>query len=99
MKDAEAVTFATGGLDRSSHLRAAPAQERLLADPRTLCLALWHGQPLLDSTGPVRLAWLPMSHPIFAGASESPVFLGIEDGVPRFACAIADWEGAPTPGE
>ncbi len=94
MRDAEAVTFATGGIDRASHLRADPAQAGLLADPGALCLALWRGQPLLDTGAATRLAWLSMTHPVFAGTDASPVFLGVEAGTPRFARAIPDWPGA-----
>ena len=59
MKDAEAVTFAGGTLDRASQLRGdASAQAGLAADPRARCLPLWQGRPLLEggTAAPARLA-------------------------------------------
>ena len=93
MRDAEAVTFARGALDRAAHLRA---QATLAADPRALCLALWQGKPLIEPGPPPRLAWLPMTSPVFDAAGDAPVFLGAADGAPRFARGIPDWEGAAT---
>ena len=83
MRDAEAVTFARGALDRAAHLRAR--RPTLAADPRALCLALWQGKPLIEPGPPPRLAWLPMTAPVFAAAGDAPVFLGVADGAPRFA--------------
>jgi NAD+ diphosphatase len=93
MRDAEAVTFARGAIDRAAHLRPDP---RLAADPRALCLPLWQGRPLVDPGPPPRLAWLPMAAPLFAAAAEAPVFLGVSDDAPRFAREIPDWDGAAT---
>jgi NAD+ diphosphatase len=91
MKDAEAVTFAGGTLDRAAHLR--PEAARLATDPRARCLALWQGRPLLESASATRLAWQPMAAGLFA-AADAPIFLGLDGGAPVFACAIPDWEGA-----
>jgi NAD+ diphosphatase len=97
MKDAEAVTFAGGTLDRASQLRGdATAQAGLAADPRARCLPLWQGRPLLEGEPPPRLGWLPMAAEVFEGA-DATVFLGLEAGAPRFAREVADW-GVP-PGE
>jgi NAD+ diphosphatase len=97
MKDAEAVTFAGGRLDRAAHLRGdAEAQAALAADPRARCLPLWQGRPLLEAGPPPRLGWLPVAAEVFAGEG-ALVFLGVEDGAPRFAREVPDW-GAP-PGE
>jgi NAD+ diphosphatase len=93
MRDAEAVTFARGALDRAAHLRVDAA---LAGDPRALCLPLWQGRPLVDPSPAPRLAWLPMAAPVFDGATAAPVFLGVADGAPRFAREIPDWEGAAT---
>jgi len=93
MRDAEAVTFARGALDRAAHLRGRSA---LTEDPRALCLPLWQGKPLIEPGPPPRLAWLPMAAAVFAGAGTAPVFLGVADGAPRFAREIPDWEGAAT---
>jgi NAD+ diphosphatase len=96
MRDAEAVTFARGALDRAAHLRG---DATLAADPRALCLALWQGKPLIAPGAAPRLAWLPMVHAVFADAKDPPVFLGVADGAPRFAREMPDWEtGAPAEG-
>jgi NAD+ diphosphatase len=92
MRDAEAVTFARGAIDRAAHLRPDPA---LASHERALCLALWQGRPLVEPGSPPRLAWLAMTAPVFAGATAAPVFLGVADGAPRFAREIPDWDGAP----
>lgn len=93
MRDAEAVTFAGGRLDRASRLRGdAAALEAMAADPRARGLALWRGRPLLAAGGEMALAWRELDDPLFSGAREPRVFLGLEDGVPCFACSIPDWE-------
>jgi NAD+ diphosphatase len=100
MKDAEAVTFAGGRLDRASHLRGDPdAQAALAADPRAKGLALWRGRPLLATGGGLALAWQPLDAALFAGATGPAVFLGVEDGAPCFARDIPDWPDAPNPAE
>ncbi len=90
MKNAESVTFAGGTFDRASHLRGPEAQAALLAHKESRGLALSQGRPLLDFSGPPRLAWLPLDAPVFQGAGEA-IFLGLEDGVACFARAIPDW--------
>lgn len=98
MRDAEAVTFAGGTIDRASHLRADPAaQAALAADPRARGLALWRGRPLLGDGQ--RLAWLPLDAPLLADATGPSVFLGLDGGAPCFAREIADWPDAVPPGE
>jgi NAD+ diphosphatase len=98
MKDAEAVTFAGGRLDRAAHLRGDPAAlAAMAADARAGCLPLWRGKPLLETAEAPRLAWLPMAAEVFAAAAGAPVFLGLEHGAPRFAREIPDWEPAPAP--
>jgi len=100
MRDAEAVTFAGGRLDRAAHLRADPAaQAALAADPRAMGLALWRGRPLLAGGDRLGLAWQPLDAPLFAGASGPAVFLGVEAGAPRFARAVPDWPDAPDAAE
>ncbi len=94
MKDAEAVTFAGGSLDRATHLRADAA--RLLEDDGALCLALWRGKPLLDMTTATRLAWLPVGSAVFSPASPV-ILLGTENGAPRFAREVPDWESPAEP--
>jgi NAD+ diphosphatase len=96
MRDAEAVTFGGGRIDRASQLRADPeAQAALAADPRALGLALWRGRPLLEtSPQAVRLGWMPLGGPVFRDATETSVFLGLDAGVPLFARVVPDWDGA-----
>ena len=91
MRDAEAVTFAGGRLDRATHLRADAAQATLAADPRALCLPLWQGRPLLAPGEPARLGWLPMAAEVFDDDPDPVIFLGVADGAPRYARNIPDW--------
>jgi NAD+ diphosphatase len=96
MRDAEAVTFGGGRIDRAAHLRADPAaQAALAADPRALGLPLWRGRPLLETTADgTRLGWMPLAGTVFRDATAGSVFLGIEAGAPRFARVVPDWDGA-----
>jgi NAD+ diphosphatase len=95
MLHAETVTFGGSGLDRAASLRTdAAAVSALLAKGQVL--ALWRGKPLAR-TG-VGLAWLPAGHPALLHAGGDVVFLGLDDGVPRFAADISAWSpeaGAP----
>ena len=98
MKIAETVTFGGSGLDRAAGLRrdAAGLAEALA---RGRVLPLWRGKPLMDGARPV---WVPAGHPVLALAG-SALFLGIDDGVPRFAADLSDWSpeagaGAPEAG-
>ena len=97
MRDAEAVTFAGGAIDRASARRTDPAAlAALAADPAARALALWRGRPLLEATGAdggLGLGWQPLGAPLFAAAGEETVFLGLEGGTARFARAIPDWPG------
>ena len=96
MKDAEAVTFAGGRLDRTTHLRGDEPQRALLGHSGALCLPLWQGRPLIAPAPVPRLAWLPMSADVFEDDPDPPIFLGVEDGAPRYARNIPDWsEAAP----
>ncbi len=96
MRDAEAVTFAGGTLDRAAVLRDDPAAlARMRADARARCLPLWRGRVLLDMTAGPALGWLPLGSPVLEGREETIVFLGLDGEAPRFAVAIPDWEGAP----
>ena len=55
MRDAEAVTFAGGRIDRSSGKRTDPAAiAAFAADPAARALALWRGQPLLEASAKAR---------------------------------------------
>ena len=86
MQIAETVTFGGSALDRRAFLRRdAAGLAAALASGRVL--PLWRGKPLMDGDHPV---WVPAGHPVLALANE-PVFLGIDDGVARFAADLSDW--------
>jgi NAD+ diphosphatase len=101
MRDAEAVTFAGGQIDRASRLRGdQAAQTALAADPRARGLALWRGRPLLAAhEGALSLGWRSLDDPLFREAREPRVFLGLDDGIPCFACEILDWDPDASPVE
>lgn len=87
MRQAETVVFGGSGLDRAAALRKdAAALAAALA--RGGVLAVWRGKPLVTEAG--GLHWLPGGHPALAHADER-VFLGLDEGVPRFAADISDW--------
>jgi NAD+ diphosphatase len=95
MKTAETVTFGGSGLDRHASLRpdAAGLAEALA---RGTVLPVWRGKPLIDAGRPV---WVPAGHPVLALAGPA-VFLGLDDGQPRFAADLSDWSpeaGADAP--
>lgn len=91
--------FSPEPLDRASDRRTSDAwiaaQE---ADPAARSLALWRGDPLLIDDAP---AWLPLAE--LAAYAEAPrVFLGLDDGAPRFAADLSAYgprgeDGAPDP--
>ncbi|WP_422075183.1 NAD(+) diphosphatase [Tranquillimonas rosea] len=94
MRLAETVTFGGSGLDRAAHLRAdADAIARLAADPAAGVLLLWKGKPLFRGAG---LAWLPAENPVAQRGTPS-VFLGFDDGAPRFAADLSAWEPSERP--
>ena len=87
MGAADAMAFGGSGLDRAAALRGdAAAIAGLLAGGQVL--PLWRGKPLLaDGAG---LAWVAAGHDVLAQAAPA-VFLGLDDGTPRFAADISDW--------
>ncbi|NUB44720.1 NAD(+) diphosphatase [Fertoebacter nigrum] len=87
MRGAETVTFGGSGLDRAAERRGdAAAMAELWAAGQVL--PIWRGKPLL--AGPDVLGWLPPGHPVLAQGGDA-VFLGLDDGVPRFATDVSDW--------
>lgn len=87
MRIAESVTFGGSGLDRAANLRADPdSLARLLKTGSVL--PVWRGKPLFEAGE--ALAWVAPGSPVLAHASD-PVFLGLDDGEPRFAADISDW--------
>lgn len=95
MRDAEAVTFGGSGLDRAAALRGKPDEIAWrAAAPEARLLPVWRGKPLFagDAAG-----WLAMGHPIAAEAREAPIFLGLDEGAPRFALDVSPWEPDEAP--
>ena len=91
MRKAETVTFGGAGLDRAAHLRNPGAQSELRHEPAARALVLWRGKPLMAGPESARAAWLPLDHPALEGAP-APIFLGMVEGVPRFAVDLSRWE-------
>ena len=95
MRDAEHVTFGGSGLDRAAVLRNDPgAMAAHLAQGAVL--PVWRGKPLFADAA--TLAWLPADHAVLAGAG-SALFLGLDDGIARFAVDISGWIPAAVPGD
>ncbi len=93
MRIAETVTFGGSGLDRAGHLRGdAAMQERLKADPAAGVLPLWHGKPLVEGDEALAGVWLPPGHPALRQAAAAEVFLGLDEGRPRFAVDVSAWQ-------
>ncbi|MFY0692885.1 MAG: NAD(+) diphosphatase [Paracoccaceae bacterium] len=93
MKIAETVTFGGSGLDRAAHLRADPEMlEALLQAEGSGVLPLWQGKALIGGEERDRPIWLPADHEIFDFADEAAFFLGLDDGVARFARDVSRWE-------
>ncbi len=94
MRNAESVTFGGSGFDRAAELRNKPEKlAALLADPAARMLPVWRAKPLIEGEDSDRLAFLPPGHPVFVTAVDAPVFLGLKDGAPVFACDISGWPG------
>lgn len=90
MRIAETVTFGGAGLDRAAALRRAPERLAALLEEGGRILPVWRGKPLFaaaDAAG-----WLAPGHPVLAAAREAPLFLGLDDGVARFAADVSPWE-------
>lgn len=93
MQDTETVTFAGGTLERAAHLRG---DDDLLQQSDARALPLWHGKPLVDTADAPRLAWLPMDAKILTEAAVEPIFLGLQNGAPRFAYDVSAWQAEDT---
>ena len=92
MRGAEEVTFGGSGLDRAAHRRAGAAD--LLASGAATVLPVWRGKPCLCGDRP---EWLAADHPALADAADPPIFLGMDDGRPRFAADLSRWTPAELP--
>ncbi len=87
MRQSEMMCFGGSGLDRAAGLRSDPvALAKALADGAVL--PLWRGKPLVAEGS--ALAWVPAASPVLAHGGPL-VFLGLDEGVARFACDISDW--------
>ncbi len=90
---AEDVTFGTSGLDRAGAVRNdATRLAAMLEAPRARVVPLWRGKPLIAGADRDRLGWLEPAHTVLGLASEGLVFLGLDDGAPRFAADVSGWE-------
>lgn len=89
MRIAETVTFGGSALDRAAELRGDPGRIAALLAAGTV-LPIWRGKPLIAGPGRDGLGWVAAGHPALATA-RAPVFLGLDDGVARFAADISDW--------
>lgn len=98
MKLAETVTFGGSGLDRAAELRGSPEKlDELVRRMGSGVLPLWRGKPLIAGAERDQIAWLPHDHSVFDYATEPFVFLGIDEGTPRFARDVSTWEPEEVP--
>jgi NAD+ diphosphatase len=86
VRQAEDVTFGGSALDRAAALRGDPARMAAVLTNGTV-LAVWRGKPLVAEQA---LVWLAADSPVLLGAGPA-VFLGLDDGTPRFAQDISHW--------
>lgn len=84
----DTMAFGGSALDRAAALRQDAARLAAVA-AGALCLPVWRGKPCMDDGG--ALVWLPADHPVLAAAEERAVFLGRDEGGPRFAADISAW--------
>jgi len=93
MRHAETVTFGGSGLDRAGELRGDPEALQAAAEhPGARTIVLWRGKILIASTRPAHVVQVPMDHPALKDARVPPIFLGREEGAPRFAHDLSAWE-------
>ena len=93
MRHAETVTFGGSAFDRAGEERADDAAlVAAAADPAARTILLWRGKPLIRRARPADLLRMPMDHPVLEQADPAPVFLGREDGAPRFAHDLTGWQ-------
>ena len=93
MRITDEVAFGGSGLNRAAELREDATQiAALLAGGQVL--PIWRGKPLIVAGE--ALGWLASDSPVLAGAG-TPVFLGLDDGVARFAADISAWSPKPGP--
>ena len=88
MRYAETVTFGGSGLDRAALHRSDAAKIASFLETGKV-LPIWRGKPLtyLGQS----LSWLDAGHPALAHSGDGLVFLGLDEGMPRFAADISAW--------
>jgi NAD+ diphosphatase len=92
MKTSEKLAFESSGLDRDAALRKdADALAAALKVGKVL--PFWNGKPLITND---RLGWLDADHPALKLAG-SPIYLGRDDNIARFAVDLSDWTPDQTP--
>lgn len=86
--------FGDSGLARSAHLRGdATGLAALYALPEARVLPMWRGKPLICGDYPTFSAgWLPAGSAGLDIATEPPLFLGLDEGTPRFALDVSAWQ-------
>lgn len=89
MKLAETVTFGGSALDRAAELRSDPAALSVHLATGTPILMIWRGKPLIEDDA---LVWVASSHELVADRLERAIFLGLDDGTPRFAVDVSHWQ-------
>ncbi len=87
MRNAETVTFGGSGLDRAAQLRTdiSVTEKR----PDAVAIVLWRGKILVDDAD--NLVRVSMTSDIVLAAAPDKIFLGLEGGVPVFACDVSGW--------
>lgn len=85
MRISEEVTFGSSGLDRAAHLRG---QDARLAQFSAQYTFFWRGKPLMSGSGLSRFD----AHALVDAAQNTPLFLGLENGVALFACDVSHLE-------
>jgi NTP pyrophosphohydrolases containing a Zn-finger, probably nucleic-acid-binding len=86
------IVFASEWDDRAAERRADPESlARMRADSASLVLPMWRGRPLVAGEDAVTAAWLAPDHPVLADARADWIFLGLHDGVARFAADTSSW--------
>lgn len=84
----DTLVFAGSALERAAELRGDPQKMAALLVEGGQVLPVWRGKPLIVAS--TDLGWVPAGHPVLAHGAE-PVFLGLDDGIARFAQDISDW--------
>jgi NAD+ diphosphatase len=92
VRDAEAVFFGGGGIDRCARLRGdAGAVAALAGAAEARAAPFWRGKALAALGERLRLGWLPLDHPFLLEHGGERVFLGCVGGAGRFAVDVSSW--------